>query len=204
MLVSRPDQGRQATTPLAVAGTGFRPNLYDAVIFVLVIGVFVLIAHGFREMSGPAIRLSTEPVTLDVARLPEYALRTTLRMFAAIICSLVFTFVVATLAARSRKAELVILPTLDILQSVPVLGFLTFTVTFFLQLFPAACWAPNVRRSSPFSPARPGTWPSASTSRCAPCRATSTRWPGTIASRRGCGSGGSTCRSLRPVSSGTR
>ncbi len=138
MLVSRPDQGRQANTPLGVAGTGFRPNLYDAIIFVLVVGVFVLVAHGFREMSAPAIRLSTEPVTLDVARLPEYALRTTLRMFAAIIASLVFTFVVATLAARSRKAELVILPALDILQSVPVLGFLTFTVTFFLQLFPGS------------------------------------------------------------------
>lgn len=138
MLASRPDQGRQATTPLGVAGTGFRPNLYDAVIFLLVVGVFVLVAHGFREMNAPAIRLSTEPVTLDVARLPEYALRTTLRMFAAIIASLVFTFVVATLAARNRKAELVILPALDILQSVPVLGFLTFTVTFFLQLFPGS------------------------------------------------------------------
>ena len=138
MLVSRPDRGRRATTPLGVGGTGFRPNLYDAVIFLLVVGVFVLVAHGFREMNAPAIRLSTEPVTLDVVRLPEYALRTTLRMFAAIIASLVFTFVVATLAARSRKAELVILPALDILQSVPVLGFLTFTVTFFLQLFPGS------------------------------------------------------------------
>jgi NitT/TauT family transport system permease protein len=41
--------------------------------------------------------------------------------------------VVATLAAKSRKAELVIVPALDILQSVPVLGFL---VAFFLRLFP--------------------------------------------------------------------
>ena len=62
--------------------------------------------------------------------------RTTVRMFAAIIASLIFTFVIATLAAKSRKAELVIIPALDILQSVPVLGFLTFTVTFFLGLFP--------------------------------------------------------------------
>ena len=43
---------------------------------------------------------------------------------------------VATFAAKSRKAELVIVPALDILQSVPVLGFMTFTVTFFLGLFP--------------------------------------------------------------------
>ena len=59
-------------------------------------------------------------------------------MFAAILASLVFTFVVATLAAKSRKAELVIVPMLDILQSIPVLGFLTFTLTFFMGLFPGS------------------------------------------------------------------
>jgi len=59
-------------------------------------------------------------------------------MFAAIFASLAFTFIVATLAAKSRKAELVIVPALDILQSVPVLGFLTFTVAFFLRLFPGS------------------------------------------------------------------
>ena len=87
-------------------------------------------------MRAPASILSSAPVTLDIAKLPEYALRTTLRMFAAIIASLVFTFTVATLAAKSRHAEMVIIPALDILQSVPVLGFLTFTVTFFMGLFP--------------------------------------------------------------------
>src|SRR5262249_42651465 len=61
---------------------------------------------------------------------------TTMRMFAALAASLIFTFVVATLAAKSRKAELVIIPALDILQSVPILGFLTFTVTYFMNLFP--------------------------------------------------------------------
>ncbi len=59
-------------------------------------------------------------------------------MFAGVIASLIFTFVFATLAAKSRKAEIVIIPTLDILQSIPVLGFLTFTVTFFLGLFPSS------------------------------------------------------------------
>ena len=42
----------------------------------------------------------------------------------------------ATLAARSRKAAIVIVPALDILQSVPVLGFLTLTMTLFMGLFP--------------------------------------------------------------------
>jgi NitT/TauT family transport system permease protein len=133
-------KGRSAAEPLGLGGEGLLPNPYDLAIFVLIAGVFVLIAHGAHEMAAPAVRLASEPVTLDPANLPEYALRTTLRMFAAILVSLLFTFVVATLAAKSRKAELVIVPALDILQSVPVLGFLTFTVVFFLRLFPGSAF----------------------------------------------------------------
>ena len=131
-------KGRPIAEPLGLGGEGLLPNLYDLAIFVLIAGGFVLIAHGAHEMAAPAVRLASEPVTLDPANLPEYALRTTRRMFAAILVSLLFTFVVATLAAKSRKAELVIVPALDILQSVPVLGFLTFTVVFFLRLFPGS------------------------------------------------------------------
>ena len=128
----------QRTVPLGLGRWGLLPNLYDIVIFCLIAAAFVALAHGARQMEAPLAHLDIAPVVLDPANLPEYALRTTLRMFAAIICSLIFTFVVATLAAKSRKAELVIIPALDILQSVPVLGFLTFTVVFFMQLFPAS------------------------------------------------------------------
>jgi NitT/TauT family transport system permease protein len=124
--------------PLAVARERLTPNVYDLVLFVLIAAGFVALAHGAREIAAPAARLVGQPIVLDPADLLEYALRTTLRMFAAIVASLIFTFVVATLAAKSRKAELVILPALDILQSVPVLGFLTFTVAFFLRLFPGS------------------------------------------------------------------
>jgi NitT/TauT family transport system permease protein len=125
-------------SPLGLGRRGLAPNVYDALIFIVIAAVFVLLAHGAREMGEPLARLDVAPVTLDPRNLPEYALRTTLRMFAAILASLVFTFVVATLAAKSRKAELVIVPALDILQSVPVLGFLTFTVVLFMRLFPGS------------------------------------------------------------------
>jgi NitT/TauT family transport system permease protein len=125
-------------SPLGLGRRGLAPNVYDALIFIVIAAVFVLLAHGAREMGEPLARLDVAPVTLDPYNLPEYALRTTLRMFAAILASLVFTFVVATLAAKSRKAELVIVPALDILQSVPVLGFLTFTVVLFMRLFPGS------------------------------------------------------------------
>jgi NitT/TauT family transport system permease protein len=123
---------------LSLDRRGLAPNAFDAIVFVIIAAAFVALAHGAREMNQPLARLDLAPVTLDPANLPEYALRTTLRMFGAIFASLVFTFVFATLAAKSRKAELVIVPALDILQSVPVLGFLTFTVTFFIGLFPGS------------------------------------------------------------------
>ena len=126
------------TWPLSLGQKGALPNLYDLVLFAFIAAAFTALAHGAREMEAPLASLDLAPVTLDPVKLPEYALRTTLRMFAAILASLAFTFVVATLAAKSRKAELVIIPALDILQSVPVLGFLTFTVVFFMGLLPGS------------------------------------------------------------------
>jgi NitT/TauT family transport system permease protein len=116
----------------------FAPNRFDLIALALIGAAAVLVVHGAQQMNLPVGHLQSEPVVLDPARLPEYALRSTLRMFAAIFASLLFTFVVATLAAKSRKAELVIVPMLDILQSIPVFGFLTFTVTFFIGLFPTS------------------------------------------------------------------
>ena len=112
------------------------PNFADAVVLLLIGTLAVLVVHGVQAMGRPLAVLQIEPVTLQLSALPGYALLTTMRMFAAILCSLIFTFVVGSLAAKSRKAALVIVPALDVLQSVPVLGFLTFTVAFFMNLFP--------------------------------------------------------------------
>ena len=67
------------------------------------------------------------PISLDVANLPFYAVKTVLRMFIALIISLIFTLIFGTLAAKSQRAERVIVPSIDILQSVPVLSFLSIT-----------------------------------------------------------------------------
>jgi NitT/TauT family transport system permease protein len=124
--------------PLGLGRRGLLPNPYDVVVFLALTGAFVALAHGAHEMKESLAALALEPVTLDPRNLPDYALRTTMRMFAAILASLLFTFLIAPLAAKSRKAELVVIPALDILQSVPVLGFLTFTVVFFMRLFPGS------------------------------------------------------------------
>jgi len=121
---------------LSVGRSRFVPNLWDALAFTLLFGGFVLVAHGGRETLAPLADVQTAAISLDPVLLPEYALRTTLRMLAAIVASLIFTFVYATVAAKSGRAEMVLIPLLDILQSVPVLGFLSFTVVGFMAVFP--------------------------------------------------------------------
>ncbi|CUU14896.1 ABCtype anion transport system duplicated permease component CDS [Bradyrhizobium sp.] len=120
----------------AAIGRALLPNVWDVAALILVIGAMVLIVYGGEQTTAPLSELERAPVTLDPANLPLYALRTVLRMLLAIVCSTVFTFIYAAIAAKSRRAELVMIPLLDILQSVPILGFLTFTVVFFMNLFP--------------------------------------------------------------------
>ncbi|MFL9962776.1 ABC transporter permease subunit [Paraburkholderia sediminicola] len=112
------------------------PNRWDFVAFPLIICIIAMAAIGFHETLAPMSTLKTQAISLDPANLPEYAMRTTLRMLAAMVASLIFTLVYGTMAAKSRRAGLVLVPILDILQSVPVLGYISFTVTFFLALFP--------------------------------------------------------------------
>ena len=117
-------------------GQALWPNIWDIVALILVIGALVLIVYGGEQTAASLSALDVTPVSLDPANLTVYALRTTMRMLLAIVCSIIFTFIYAALAARSRRAEMVLIPLLDILQSVPILGFLTFTVVFFMNLFP--------------------------------------------------------------------
>jgi NitT/TauT family transport system permease protein len=121
---------------LIAARVRFAPNLWDIFAFALLVGALVLTARGAHETLAPLATLQSTELSLDPGMLPEYALRTTLRMLAAIVASLIFTLIYGTLAAKSRRAEMVLIPILDILQSVPVLGFLSFTVVGFMALFP--------------------------------------------------------------------
>ncbi len=127
----------QKFTPLAVRRS-LLPSHWDLMALLLIVGAIVLVAYGARVTTAPLSALDVTPLSLDPANLPTYALRTILRMLLAIVLSLIFTFLYAALAAKSRRAEMVLIPTLDILQSVPILGFLTFTVAFFLNLFPGS------------------------------------------------------------------
>ncbi|HXQ13289.1 MAG TPA: ABC transporter permease subunit [Caulobacteraceae bacterium] len=113
-------------------------NVWDLVALALILGVFIAMSHGARETFAPLKSLATQPISLDPHRLPEYALRTSLRMVAGMVASLVFTFGYAALAAKSRHAEMVLIPLLDILQSVPVLAFLSITLVWLMALAPGS------------------------------------------------------------------
>jgi NitT/TauT family transport system permease protein len=121
---------------IASAGRRVLPNQWDLIAFAAIMAVLTAVAQSYHGISAPLPAPNEPVISLDYSNLPYYALRTALRMFAALAASLVFTFTYATLAAKSRRAEMVLIPALDILQSVPILGFLSFTVTFFLGLFP--------------------------------------------------------------------
>ena len=134
---------------MAIRWSGFAsltrrtPNYWDVIALAMIVAGFVAIANGSRGMVAALPPPGAETVSLDYANLPYYALRTVLRMFAALASSFLFTFTYATLAAKSRRAEMVLIPLLDVLQSVPVLGFLSFTVTFFLGVFPGSTLGPE-------------------------------------------------------------
>src|SRR5215831_14331719 len=124
------------TPPISVEKSRLVPTRWDLLALLLVFELIVFLADTSRALMQPLAELQAAPISLDPAYLPGYAARTTLRMLAAMALSLLFTFTYATFAAKSRRAELVLIPVLDILQSVPILGFISITIVFFMSLAP--------------------------------------------------------------------
>lgn len=119
------------------------PTYFDGVAFVLVMAIIVALAVGARAMLAHYQLGQVIPISLNPSHLPYYALRTLLRMFLALLCSLLFTFIFGTWAAKSRQAERIIIPMIDILQSVPVLGYLSITLVAFVALFRGSMLGPE-------------------------------------------------------------
>jgi NitT/TauT family transport system permease protein len=109
---------------------------WDLIAFVVVLGLIAFLGEAARGLFVPLTQLDIVPLSLDPRHLPEYAARTTLRMLVALFISLVFTLTYATWAAKSERAGKLLVPILDILQSVPILGFLSITLVFFMSLAP--------------------------------------------------------------------
>ena len=121
--------------PISVLRTRYVPGGWDLLAFVLVFAFFIYCAQAARGLAGSLAHLEAVPISLSPWALVGYSGRTALRMLIAMLASLLFTFTYATLAAKSRRAEVLLVPLLDFLQSVPILGF-SITILFFLQLTP--------------------------------------------------------------------
>jgi NitT/TauT family transport system permease protein len=125
----------------ATKSPGRRAASDYAVDLIVGAAVLVLLYLIVRVGRGATVSSSQRRVsTIDTAsrNLPYNAARSLLRMLIALGISTVFTLVYAYAAARSKRAEKVLIPLLDILQSVPVLGFLSITITGFVALFPGS------------------------------------------------------------------
>ncbi|HEX6452880.1 MAG TPA: ABC transporter permease subunit [Trebonia sp.] len=111
----------------------------DVVVVAALLGLLFGLLRLAPALNAPFLpKTAPSAVSTDPADLPYYAVRSLLRMFAALVISVIFALAYATAAARLRRTEKVLIPVLDILQSVPVLGFLSVTVTAFINLFPGS------------------------------------------------------------------
>jgi NitT/TauT family transport system permease protein len=126
----------RVNVPISVGGWARLFTRWDILAVLLIVGLLVFLGEASRHLFEPLAELQTQPPSLDPRHLPEYAARTTLRMLVAMVFSLIFTFTYATFAAKNKYAERILVPLLDILQSVPILGFISVTVVFFMELAP--------------------------------------------------------------------
>jgi len=122
--------------PVSIEARRLLPSRWDLLAAVLVLGFIILFADASSYLVHPLSSITGHDLRLNPWDLPGYAVRTALRMLIALGVSLVFTFTYATWAAKSPRAGSLLVPLLDILQSVPILGFLSVTVVWFLSLSP--------------------------------------------------------------------
>lgn len=109
-------------------------TIADIVVLLLVAAVIGALVTFAKQVEAPF----TQAVQIDLspAALPKYTLFSLLRGVIALLVSYVFAFVFGWAAASSARAERILLPVLDILQSIPVLGFLPGLVLGLVALFP--------------------------------------------------------------------
>ncbi len=106
----------------------------DAAVLVGLVSLVFGAAHVVGEWRQP-LRATVE-IDLSPSALPSYALYSFARGWIAYFFSLLFTLLVASWAFYDERARRFILPILDVLQSIPVLGFLPGLVLALVSIFP--------------------------------------------------------------------
>ena len=125
------------TRPLTPANKTLGRNNWtwqDGLLIMVILSFIVAIIRTASQFSGtfqPELTIST-----NINALPGYAAQSLIRMVLAYFLSLIFTLLYAYSAYRSRMAERILIPMLDILQSIPVLSFLPGVVLALIAVFP--------------------------------------------------------------------
>lgn len=123
--------------------TRLLPSQWDLFALLLIFSALVALFWAGSHLAGPFDIGDQLSISLSPWALPGYALETVLRMFIALILSFIFSFVVGVTAAKSERAGKIIIPIIDILQSVPILGYLSILIIFFVSLFPGSLLGPQ-------------------------------------------------------------
>jgi len=108
--------------------------LVDLLALICVAALTAAMISFGRQFASPYHE--TTVIDLSFWSLPKYTFFSLCRGFAAYALSLVFTLTYGTLAAHNRRAEKIMIPVLDVLQAIPVLGFLPGLVLAMISLFP--------------------------------------------------------------------
>ncbi len=119
----------------------FFPNKWDIFFLCFFFIIFFLIFLTVKEMFVSYEIGMRIDVNLSFIYIPLYTIKTTSRMFIAFLFSLIFALVFGTLAAKNSFAEKIIIPLIDVLQSIPILGFFSFSIIFFMEIFPNSFFA---------------------------------------------------------------
>lgn len=110
--------------------------LIDLFALFIIASIIIFFSWGASSFQVPSIDIAYQHINLDPYSIANYALHTTFRMFVAIVASVIFSIIYASLAAKNKRLEEILIPFLDVLQSVPILGYISFTVTAFIALAP--------------------------------------------------------------------
>jgi NitT/TauT family transport system permease protein len=102
-----------------------------AIALVILILLFLLVTH--EKFPSWIAEISNNPETPHI---PYFIFRTMLRMIAAYVLVVLFGLSYGIIAGLYEKPRRVMIPLLDILQSIPVLGYLPAAILFFVNLFP--------------------------------------------------------------------
>lgn len=113
-----------------------RFNVNDIVVLIIIFASIWLFAYGWHDMHANFNGENLKPISLNYHELPYYTLRTTMRLVIGMVYSMLFSVVFAVLAAKYAPMRRVILPFVNFMESVPLVGFLTFTTVYFLGLYP--------------------------------------------------------------------